>query len=112
MAEFLKCLLGDLQSKFNSCMRNPILIVSQPVSSESLILRTLGHKLPYEKYIPEQRKKQIDGLKNKLDQLMNEKTSIEQQMAFYRENVAKEALEEKRSTIVELNLLISMITND
>lgn len=114
MAEFLECPLGDIQSKFNSCMRKPVLIVSQPVCCDSLILRILGNELPFNKYdpAPKQRKKQIDGLKNKLNHLMNGKTRIEQQTAYYREYLNIKALEEKRATIVELNLLILMMTND
>jgi GT2 family glycosyltransferase len=38
-AEFISCSIGNLQKEFNKENKNPILIVSQPVCSESLILR-------------------------------------------------------------------------
>lgn len=107
----LTCPIGKLQATYNPANnKKPTLIVSQPVCSESLILRALGQPIPYEAYDPNQRKSQIDGLKNKLNQLMGGQKSTAEQTAYYRANLTKEALEERRKSIPELDLLISMLT--
>jgi hypothetical protein len=111
IAKLIICPIGKLQSSFNSRNeRKPTLIVSQPVCSESLILQTLGYALPYAAYDPTKRESQIQGLKNKLDQLMGGSKSPLEQTNFYRQKLTKEALEKKRRTIPELDLLISMLT--
>lgn len=103
---FLACPLKDLQSAYNINNRKPSLIISQPVCSESLILKILGESLPYEQYEHEKRDSQIKGLKNKLDTLMAGKADVE----FYKEVLSKEKLEKIRENIPELDLLIKMIT--
>lgn len=109
--EFMKCHLGELQARFNSeNKKKPMLIVSKPVCCESLILAILGVDLPYDNYEPNQRKKQIDTLKDKLEKVMGGEKTIKEQTAYYLQNLTKEKLEEKRQSIPELDLLISMIT--
>lgn len=111
IARLIVCPICKLQSSFNSRNeRKPTLIISQPVCSESLILRTLGHTLPYAAYDPNKRNAQIKGLKNKLDQLMGGSKTVPEQTAYYRSQLNKEQLEERRRTIPELDLLISMLT--
>jgi len=107
--ELFECPMKDLQSSFNSGKENPVLIVSQPVCSESLILRTLGKSLPYPKYIPNNRKVQIKGLKDTLNKLSGK--SQEEQLVFYQKTLTKSKLEAARQKIPELDLLISMLTN-
>jgi hypothetical protein len=111
IGELINCPIGKLQASFNAGNgRKPTLIVSQPVCSESLILQTLGHNLPYAAYDPTQRKAQIDGLKNKLNRLMGGSKSVQEQTEYYLQQLTKEELEKKRKTIPELDLLISMLT--
>lgn len=106
-ATFLDCPLKDLQREYNRAQKKPILIISYPVCSESVILSILDEKLPYDKYQHAERDKQINGLKNKLKTLFNKELPIE----FYRKHLSKEKLEEKRKIIPQLDLLIKMITN-
>lgn len=105
-AAFYACPLKDLQLQYNQSNKNPILIVSQPVCADSLILKILERTLPYNQYDPAARKTQIDGLKNCLKQVLGNKKDAD----FYKENLPKEILEKKRTTIRELDLLISAIT--
>lgn len=106
MDSFFACPMKGLQQKYNPNNRNPILIISQPVCVESFILQVLGHKLPYECYDPQQREKQIKGLKNKFNQLIGKK----EEAVFYKEQLPENKLEKMRKTIPELNLLVLMIT--
>ncbi|GEM_PF-2191215 len=104
---FLKCPLADLQKKYNNItMKNPILIVSNPVCVESLILRTLGmtprHTTMNLAEIPKQRK----DLKSALEGIFRGEDECE----YYNQNLLKPNLENKRKNIQELDLLISMIT--
>lgn len=109
--ELISCPMAKLQSAFNPTNdRKPTLIISQPICSESVILKTLDQSLPYAIYDPAHRKTQIDGLKNKLNQLMGEAKTVAEQTAYYRQHLNKEKLEKRRKTIPELDLLISMIT--
>ena len=104
---FLKCPLRDLQTTYNSENKKPILIISKPVCSESIIIQALGEKIPdsCKTYNPATRDTQIKALKHKLDRICNN-----DKMDFYRKNLDKDILEEKRKLITELDLLISMIT--
>ena len=102
----LKCPLKDLESNFNLSKRKPRLIVSQPVCVESIILKVLGKKLPYEHYDPRKRSKQIETLKEILEDIVGEGDELQ----FYRENLTQDILEEKRKEIPELDVLISMLT--
>lgn len=107
----LECPVGKLQATYNSTNnKKPTLIVSQPVCSESLILRALGQVIPYEQYDPNKRKSQIDGLKDRLNQLMGGSKGVPEQTAYYRSQLNKELLEKRRRSIPELDLLISMLT--
>lgn len=104
LTDFMLCPLKDLQGKYNIRNRNPVLIVSQPVCSESLLLKAPGYPLPYEYYDHHRRKQQIDGLKDKLNSITQK-----QDLEHYRKHLPKQRLEEKSKTIPELNLLIAML---
>lgn len=111
-AEFLKTESKDLQGKFNQNKRKPILIVSQPICVEAMIIRILGKELPEKAKIfdPRNREKQIEMLKNAVDGIMglsgSKKEKETQAKEYYRANLTKEILEEKRKEIKELDLLL------
>lgn len=107
--EFLGCSLSVLQENYNSeNKKKPTLIVSKPVCVESVILRILGVTPPYKEYTPENRAQQIRALKAKLKATIGESDEKE----FYRLNLSKEILDNKRKEVDELDLLISMITKN
>jgi len=107
---FLSCPLRDLQATYNPNNKKPVVIISQPVCSESLIIQALGETIPDSCKIynpdPIQRDKQIKGLKDKLKKIIGKSDRID----FYRQKLDKPILEERRKLIPELDLLISMIT--
>ncbi len=105
--DFMNCPLKDMQSKYNGKLRKPVLIVSQPVCVESLIILSLDGNPPYEVFDPNQRRAQISGLK---DHFSNHILQGCDEAEHYKTNLTHELLEERRQNIVELNLLISMIT--
>ncbi len=106
MDSFLLCALRDLQSTYNIQRRKPVLIVSQPVCVESLILKTLGYAPPCSRYEADKRDEQIKQLKSALGGVFKKNDHRE----FYRRVLNKQLLEERRKSIPELDLLISMIT--
>ncbi|MFZ4762849.1 MAG: hypothetical protein ACOYK8_08555 [Alphaproteobacteria bacterium] len=106
-SSFLNCRVSEIQCQYNQKMRNPILIVSQPISVESFILRVLGKKLCHtdmsdDKELLEQQKKE---LKSSLEGVLG----ITQEDEYYKNNINKESLEKRRIEISELDLLIKMI---
>ncbi len=106
--DLLNCPLKDLQRRFNPDIRNPILIVSQPVCVESLILRTLGRKPTHSTFDEKTRKKQVDDLKSSL-------AGLTERMPLYdylKEHLTKDILDQKRIEIPELDLLIKMVSGD
>ena len=103
--DFFQCPLGELQSRYNWSGRNPILIVSQPVCADAMILRVLGYPPKISHYDHNKREKQIQDLKNHLKSLIGK----QDEQAFYMACLSKECLEVKRGEIPELDLLISMI---
>lgn len=103
--DFLRCPLGDLQKTYNSKKQNPILIVSQPVCVESLILRTLGKTPCHQSLQKNILSKQKRELKNSIDGMF----AGECEYQYYLQNLSKDKLEEKRTEIKELDLLISML---
>ena len=104
--EFYKCPLKDLQNRYNKDNRKPVLVVSQPICVESLILQVLGKSLPYPSYKHIERDSQIAGLKNKIKDIL----AGRDETVFYRENLSREKLEKLKETLPELNLLIQMLT--
>ena len=110
MKDFLICPLRDLQNKYNPSNKKPVIIISQPVCSESIIIQALGEKIPEscKVYNPNkvERDKQVKGLKDKLKKIIGKNVKLD----FYRKNLNKEILEERRKSIPTLNLLITMIT--
>lgn len=91
--------LAKLQADFNADnKKKPTVIVSQPRSVESFILKVLGKALPSD----------LKTLKNAVGGIIQGKDEL----SFYRDNLTKEILDEKRKTIPELNLLISMLECD
>jgi hypothetical protein len=106
MEKFYACKLGNLQSSYNEKRRKPCLIVSQPVCVESLILKILGYSLPFEECNLNDCDKQQTRLKNTLDGIRKS----ENELAFYQRQLTRHLLEEKRESILELDLLIYMHT--
>ena len=104
--DFFQCPLGKLQSEYNPEKRNPILIVSQPVCADAMILRVLGYTPTISHYDCNIRKKQIKDLKSHLKGLIGK----QDKQAFYMARLSKESLEAQRGEILELDLLISTIT--
>ena len=102
---FMQCSLGELQNRFNQENRKPILIVSQPVSVESLIVMTLGKRVKHEKYDSLRREEQLASLKNTLKEIFGRQDEFE----YYQQHLSREILEERRKKIPELNILISML---
>jgi hypothetical protein len=105
-SEILTYPLNSLQKKFNQGLRKPILIVSQPVCVEGLILKILGKRIKHDKFDENIRTKQIDDLKASLGGIFESKNPIE----YYRKNLNQSILEKRRKEIYELNLLINMIS--
>jgi hypothetical protein len=106
-ADIFTCPLKQLQKKFNSKKLNPVLVVSHPICADSLILKILGKEnLPHKKYNPDTREDQIRDTKNALKEVFRGIDRLE----YYRKNLTKKLLEERREKISELNLLIKMIS--
>ncbi len=103
---FYDCPLGQLQECYNRECRKPVLIVSQPVCVESLIIRALGKKLPHAQINTGNIAKQKRELKNALDGVLSGKDEYE----YLQQQLTRQRLEEARSSIPELDLIISMIT--
>lgn len=97
--------LGEIQNRFNPHNRNPVLIVSQPVCFEGFICRVLDIECKHKSYNPSTRETQITDLKT----AANLGTTAGH-FAFYKKNIDKDKLEEKRKVIPELDLLIKMIS--
>lgn len=106
LEDFLSCPLKDMQGRFNPQKRKPILIVSNPVCCESIILQVLGRNAAVGKYQHDKRADQIRTLKHQLNQVFNG----QEEKDFYLANLTKEGLEESRKKIELLDLLISMVS--
>lgn len=105
--DFLSCPLKDLQSTYNSAKnRKPVLIVSQPVCVESMVIILLGHELPIEEYDQKERRKQITTMKNSVKGILQGKSFSD----HCEQCLTKELIEERRKLCPELDLLIKMIT--
>jgi hypothetical protein len=98
------------QNKYNSSNQKPVIIISQPVCSESLIIQALGETIPEscKIYNPNkiERDKQIKGLKDKLKKIIGKENKLD----YFRTKLTKEILEERKKSIPSLDLLILMIT--
>lgn len=104
--KFLSCPLALLQQSYNeSQQRNPIIIISQPICVESLILKIFGKTPPHSSINTKILKKQKRELKNSVDGIIGKMNEYE----YYKNNLTKELLEERRLEIKELDLLISML---
>lgn len=104
--EILFCPLREIQTCLNQGLKKPVLIVSQPICVESLILRTLGKQPKYLIYEPDNRNQQIQDLKNALDGVLGREKPLD----YYRKNLSKGILDKRRKEIPELDLLIKMIS--
>ncbi len=62
--DILSCHLRDIQARFNQKLKKPVLLVSQPVCVESLILKILGKTPKHLVYDQSNRTQQINDLKN------------------------------------------------
>ncbi len=101
----------DLMNIYNPTKRNPILIVSNPLSIEGVLIRLFDKKLPTFKE-PLLHNKNIEDNKNKIKSavcgIFGCKYDENIEMAYYRENLSKEILEEKAKVVEELGLLLSI----
>lgn len=97
--------LNSLQKKFNPKDKRPILIISQPVCFEGFILRVLGKRLPHQQFNSNDREKQVADFKNSMPSCLRDNP-----FEYYKQNLIKDALEEKRNNIYELDLLIKMVS--
>lgn len=102
--DFYSCPLRDLQKIHNPKNRKPLLIISNPVCVESIILKSLGEVLPFVNYDHTKRTAQIDGLKNKLNELIGDNLEAD----FYLSKLSIDLLEQRKILIPELDLLISL----
>lgn len=105
---FYACPLGELQSRYNSTLRNPVLIVSQPISVESLIIRSLGTNLPHQQLNLDILADQKRDLKSSLEGIIG----LEDEYECLSAKLTKDLLEEKRISVPELELLISMLSDN
>lgn len=109
-ASFFQCPPKDMQKTYNANKRKPILIVSQPICVETIILKILSREIPNRCEVlsteKKERKNQIKRLKDTLSGLIG----TDNPLNYYRRTITREILEEKRRDIEELNLLIEMIT--
>jgi len=94
----------DLQETCNTDNRNPILIASNPVAFDGMLIKILGKKLPdLNCGLKEQKtrvKSAISGIigKGRFDE--------EAEMKYYQKYLTKEILEQKAKEIYELELLL------
>ena len=103
---FYDCPMKELQRNYNADnAKKPILIVSQPVCADALILQILGETPAHTAYAPNQRDKQIRELKSQLSQLINGKDEVE----FYKAQLTQGILNERSEQIPLLKLLIALI---
>ncbi len=104
--DFFNCPLGYLHQRYNEPQqRNPIIIVSQPICVEALILRVLNRAPCHSAIAPEIIQRQKKELKSSLAGLLGKTDEYK----YYQENLTKEYLEIQRTKIKELDLLISML---
>tara|TARA_R110000868_G_scaffold153722_3_gene379390 strand:+ start:252 stop:878 length:627 start_codon:yes stop_codon:yes gene_type:complete len=104
---FMDCPLGQLQSTYNNTsMRKPVLVASNPVCVESLILRALGKTPCHSSLDLAKVAQQRQDLKNSLDGVFGRADELE----YYDAHLDKTKLEAARKEIPELDLLISLIT--
>lgn len=96
----------ELQS-YNKKMRNPIVIVSTPMSIEGIIIRLFNHNIPSliepitsEKDFEENKKRMKSSVKG----FIGNCSDIE----YYRRNLTKELIMEKANEINELKLLLTI----
>lgn len=106
-SKFLASQLSSYQKQFNLQKRKPILIISQPVCVDALLLKILDIPLPFSKMgnTAEEVKIQIGQLKSMFKQQLNGKKQTE----FFQDKITIELLMLKRSSIPELDLLLSQI---
>lgn len=100
----------DLQEKVNVQKRNPILIVSTPLSLEGILIRLFDKKMPQfkEYYLDESN---IKDNKKTIKSAMGGIFGKEKELVYYQRNLSKEILEEKSKEIIELELLLSIFRN-
>lgn len=110
MKNFLECPLSEMQNRYNPLNQKPVIIISHPVCSESIIIQALGEQIPEscKIYNPNkiERDKQIKGLKDKLKKIIGNENKLD----FFQRKLNKEILEERKKSIPALDLLIKMIS--
>lgn len=104
---FQKGLKDSALQSYNTKKRNPIVIVSTPMSVEGIIIRLFDHKIPkliepvISKEDFEENKKRM---KSSVKGFMGNSPDIE----YYRKNLTKDKILEKAGEIEELELLLSI----
>lgn len=96
--------IEELQEKYNSQMRNPILIVSTPLSVEGVIIRLFDKKIP----------EMTEALAENKIKMKNSVSGIfgsTQELEYYRDKLSRESLEGKTTKIKELELILSFFTS-
>ena len=107
LQDFYNCPMRDLQRNYNADnFKKPILIVSQPVCADALILQILGEAPVHTTYAPNQRDRQIRELKSQLNQLINGQEEVK----YYIQRLNQNILNERSEQIPLLKLLITMVT--
>lgn len=104
----IECSLKQLQEKFNDKELNPVLVVSHPICVDALILLILGKEtsLHHKEYSPSIRTEQIQDTKNALMSVFGQMDPLE----YYKQNLTKKLLQERRKQIPQLDLLIRIIS--
>lgn len=96
----------DLQDK-NVKMKNPIIIVSNPYSVESIIIKLFDKKLP-NFIIPDKSKEDFEENKKRLKSSVKGFIFNTSDIEYYRNNLTKEQILEKANEIKELKLLLTI----
>jgi len=106
--DFLTTEDRELQKKYNSDKKQkPILIVSNPISLEGLLIRILGKKsLDLDNITLKEKKGRLKSAFSGIIDCRGQDS--EKELKCYRKNLNKKTLEEKRLEIYELDLILSI----
>ena len=100
-----KCPLNQIQTTFNQRLLNPIIIVSTPISVESLVLQMLGRNIPHSALNLASRDQQIRDLKNAVKSALGGQDEIE----HYRQHLTKMHIDNIRVKIPLIDQIIKII---
>ena len=100
-----KCPLNQIQTTFNQRLLNPIIIVSTPISVESLVLQMLGRNIPHSALNLSSRDQQIRDLKNAVKSALGGQDEME----HYRKHLTKKHIDSIRVKIPPIDQIIKII---